>query len=52
MNPLWTSIIYTTTKKAMKKCSHCGKVAAYPPKRPGQFYTCKKCGHKFKEKGK
>jgi len=51
VNPHWTQIIYRTIKQAMKKCPHCGRRAAYPQKRPGQFYTCKRCGHKFKEKG-
>lgn len=50
-NPIWTQIIYRTVKNAMKKCPHCGKAAAYPQKRRGQFYTCKRCGHRFKEKG-
>jgi tRNA(Ile2) C34 agmatinyltransferase TiaS len=52
MNPHWMQIIYQATKKASKRCTHCGKVAVYGKKSKGQFYTCKKCGHRFKEKEK
>lgn len=52
MNPLLTSSIYGTVKALIKKCPHCAKAALYPAKRRGQFYKCKKCGHRFKEKGK
>ncbi len=51
MNPHWAATIYQTIKKATKKCTHCGKSAVYALKKPGQFYTCKKCGHRFKERG-
>jgi predicted RNA-binding Zn-ribbon protein involved in translation (DUF1610 family) len=50
MNPHWTQIIFQTTKKAARECAHCGKSAVYPQKKKGQFYTCKKCGHRFKER--
>ena len=50
MNPHWTQIIFQTTKKASRKCAHCGKTAVYPQKKKGQFYVCKKCGHRFKER--
>jgi len=52
MNPQWTQIIHATVTRLSKKCPHCNRVAVYAQKRPGQFYTCKKCGHRFKEKGK
>ena len=52
MNPLWTQVVHDTIKRLSKKCPHCGKTATYLKKRTGQFYLCKSCGHKFKEKGK
>ncbi len=50
MNPHWVQTIYQTIKKATKKCPHCGKTAVYEQKNAGQFYTCKRCGHRFKER--
>ena len=52
MNPIWQQMIYKAVKDVMKVCTHCKKAAAYRPKEKGQFYKCKFCGHKFKEKGK
>lgn len=51
MNPIWTKLIVDAVGNSMKKCPHCKKAAAYSRKRPGQFHTCKRCGHRFKEKG-
>lgn len=51
MNPHWVQIIHQTVKKAAKKCTHCGKIGSYAKKRKGEFYLCKHCGHRFKEKG-
>jgi hypothetical protein len=51
MNPIWTQMIYKAVKDAMKVCTNCKKAAAYPQKRPGQYYKCRFCGHRFKEKG-
>jgi phage FluMu protein Com len=51
VNPIWTKLIIDAVGNSMKKCPHCKKVEAYPRKRPGQFHTCKRCGHRFKEKG-
>jgi len=48
-NPFWISSIAATIKKLSKVCTHCGRRATYPRKEPGQFYTCKYCGHRFKE---
>jgi hypothetical protein len=50
-NPLWVSIVAATAQQLTKKCPHCGKQGVYPAKQAGQFYTCKFCGHRFKEKG-
>jgi len=53
MNPIWTRVIVDAVKNSMKKkCPHCKKLASYPRKQAGQFYTCKGCGHRFKEKSK
>jgi hypothetical protein len=52
MNPIWTHLIYDATKRAMRVCTHCRKAADYALKRPGQFYKCKHCGHRFQEKKK
>ena len=49
-NPIWTSVIAATIQKLSKKCTHCGRSAAYPKKEAGQYYTCKHCSHRFKEK--
>jgi len=51
MNPIWTQVLLNAVKYAMKQCPQCRKAAAYPQKRAGQFYKCKNCGHRFKEKG-
>jgi phage FluMu protein Com len=50
VNPIFTKLIVDAVGSSMKKCPHCKKVAAYARKRPGQFHTCKRCGHRFKEK--
>ena len=50
VNPLWTKVIVDTVNSSMKTCPQCKKVAAYPRKRAGQVYKCKRCGHRFKEK--
>jgi transposase-like protein len=52
MNPIWTQMIYEAVKDAMKVCPHCKRADAYALKRPGQFYKCKHCGHRFKERGR
>jgi len=53
MTPILTKAIVDGVARAMrKKCPHCKKSATYPRKRAGQFYQCKQCGHRFKEKGK
>jgi len=51
VNPIWTKVIVDAVTNTMKKCPHCKKTAAYPRKQVGHFYTCKRCGHRFKEKG-
>jgi hypothetical protein len=51
MNPIFSKVIFDTVRKITRLCSHCHKTAAYKPKRYGQFYKCKHCGHRFKEKG-
>lgn len=50
MNPNWLRVIHQTAKSVTRRCPHCGKPAAYAPKQAGQFYTCKHCHHRFKEK--
>ena len=52
MNPIWTQMIYNSVKDTMKICTHCKKASVYQLKRPGQYYKCRYCGHRFKEKGK
>ena len=52
MNPVFAQVVYDTVKRLSKKCTHCKKVGTYPKKQLGQFYQCKTCGHRFKEKGK
>jgi transposase-like protein len=52
MNPIWTQMIYEAARDVMKVCPHCKKADAYAKKRTGQFYKCKHCGHRFKEKGR
>jgi len=52
MNPIWASMIFNAAREVIKKCTHCKKVSAYREKRPGQFYKCHHCGHRFKETGK
>lgn len=49
MNPHWTQIVYGTVKRLVKTCPHCGKRALYEQKSKGQFYTCKRCRHRFRE---
>ncbi len=51
MNPLWSKMIFDAVKEVMKVCSHCKKASAYEGKKQGQYYRCRYCGHKFKEKG-
>lgn len=50
MNPIWHQMIYKAVKDVMRVCTNCKKAAAYPQKKAGQFYKCKFCGHRFKEK--
>ena len=52
MNPIWAQMINKSVIAAMKVGSHCKKADSYVEKRPGQFYKCKNCGQRFKEKGK
>ena len=52
MNPIWTHMITKAVKEAKRVCTSCGKASTYARKQAGQFYTCKHCGHRFKEKGK
>ena len=52
MNPIWTHFVYDAARRGMRVCTHCKRAAEYALKRPGQFYKCKHCGHRFKEKGK
>ena len=51
MNPIWMQMIGKAVKEATRVCSACGKAGTYTRKKAGQFYKCKHCGHKFKEKG-
>jgi ribosomal protein L37AE/L43A len=51
LNPIWTKIIVDAAANAIKKCPHCKRKATYSRKQAGHFYTCKRCGHRFKEKG-
>ena len=51
MNPIWTQMISKAVREATRVCSAYGKVGTYTRKKPGQFYKCKHCGHRFKEKG-
>lgn len=51
VNPIWTKMIVDAVEKSSRTCPHCKKVALYARKQPGQFYKCKRCGHRFKEKG-
>jgi hypothetical protein len=50
MNPIWQHMIFKAVKEVMRVCTHCKRAAAYPQKKAGQFYKCKFCGHRFKEK--
>ncbi len=52
MNPHWTQLVHHTLKRLTRVCPHCGRKAVYEGKKTGQFYTCKKCGHRFMEKSK
>jgi DNA-directed RNA polymerase subunit M/transcription elongation factor TFIIS len=51
VNPIWAKVIVDAVRNTIKKCPHCKKKASYAKKQPGHFYTCKGCGHRFKEKG-
>lgn len=51
MNPMWTKMIVDAVEKITRTCPHCKKVGTYTQKRRGQFHVCKRCGHRFKEKG-
>jgi predicted RNA-binding Zn-ribbon protein involved in translation (DUF1610 family) len=51
MNPIWTPMIHQAVKKVTKTCPHCRRTSVYSQKKTGQFYKCRKCGHRFKEKG-
>jgi transposase-like protein len=50
MNPIYTQMIVSAVVHAMRVCPHCKRAAAYRPKRPGQFYKCRFCHHRFQEK--
>ncbi|NOT63070.1 MAG: hypothetical protein HOP19_22915 [Acidobacteria bacterium] len=50
VNPIWVATINASLQKLTKTCPHCHRRGVYPKKSAGQFYTCKHCGHKFKEK--
>jgi hypothetical protein len=52
MNPIIAGSILGTLLAVTKKCPHCRRSGVYALKRPGQFYTCKHCGHRFQEKKK
>ena len=52
VNPIFTKMIVDAVENSTKTCPHCKRVATYARKQPGQFYTCKHCGHRFKEKGR
>jgi phage FluMu protein Com len=51
VNPIWSKMIVDVVESITRKCPHCKKVGTYTQKRPGQFHICKRCGHRFKEKG-
>jgi DNA-directed RNA polymerase subunit RPC12/RpoP len=52
MNPIWTHFINDATRQIKRVCSHCRRAGKYTQKRPGQFYKCRYCGHRFQEKKK
>ena len=52
MNLIWTLMIAKAVKEARRVCTGCQKPSTYVRKQAGQFYTCKHCGHRFKEKAK
>jgi transposase-like protein len=52
MNPYNVAVAINTIKEAMKQCPHCGRSNVYEKKKPGQFYQCKNCLHRFKERGR
>ena len=52
MNPIWTQFVYKAARRVMRVCTHCGRADEYVQKRPGQFYKCTHCGHRFQEKKK
>jgi rubredoxin len=49
INPHWLQFIYATVK-ATRRCPHCDRRGVYLTKKPGQFYVCKFCHHRFQEK--
>ena len=51
MNPIWQQMIFKAVKDVTRVCTHCKKAAVYQKKKKDQFYKCKSCGHRFKEKG-
>jgi len=50
VNPIWTKMIVDAVGSTLKTCPHCKKTKPYSKKKNGQFYKCKSCGHRFKEK--
>ena len=52
MTPIWTNLIFDAARRVMRICSYCKKASEYDQKRPGQFYKCHLCGHRFQEKKK
>jgi hypothetical protein len=50
VTPIWTKLIVDAALKIRKTCTHCKRSATYQRKKPGQFYKCRHCGHRFKEK--
>jgi transposase-like protein len=52
MNPIWITSIIASFKRVKRKCPLCGRTDVYFQKKVGQFYACKHCGEKFKEKEK
>ena len=52
MNPIWAQMIFKAVKDVTRVCTHCKKAGVYKKKKQGEFYKCKFCGHRFKEKGK
>ena len=52
MNPIWIQQIADAVVNVTRRCTHCGKTSKYQRKSAGQFYKCRRCGHRFKEKGR